>query len=79
MSVRVVTGSDTERLVTLLERAGDALMRSREEKLAVECYAAALRLRYVTAGYPEAEQHNFEPGVTQDLERYGHVAEWRKP
>lgn len=44
----VPSQSLTARLVGTLERAGDALMRANEEALAVECYALALRVRYVT-------------------------------
>lgn len=37
-------------ITALLERAGDHAMRTHEVDLALECYALALRIRYVTAG-----------------------------
>lgn len=50
----VVTERRTELSVTALadlcERAGDALMRAHNEPLALECYATAQRIRYVTSG-----------------------------
>jgi hypothetical protein len=38
------------RIVDTLERSGDALMRAKEVKLAQECYALSMRIRYVTPG-----------------------------
>jgi hypothetical protein len=46
--------SHRERLVRLLERAGDAAMRAKDETLAIECYSQALRIRYVTPSLADA-------------------------